>query len=195
MGLELEYKYALAGPSQLDRLRRELGKTFGPWEAVEMETIYYDTPDHALSARRWTLRVRRENGNPVLTVKTPGPDGARYEWELPGGGLRDLPRLQALGAPQEVTSLQPDQLSPRCGARFRRLRCLAHLPEVQAELALDQGVLTGGGQELPFWELEVERKDGSGEALAQWCRSLAGDWNLRKEPWSKFARAASLGKK
>lgn len=73
MGLELEFKYALTGPGQLEELRQELEKAFGPWEAVEMETVYYDTPDQALAARHWTLRVRQENGRPVLTVKTPGP--------------------------------------------------------------------------------------------------------------------------
>ena len=115
MGLELEFKYALTGPGQLEELRQELEKAFGPWEAVEMETVYYDTPDQALAARHWTLRVRQENGRPVLTVKTPGPGRARGEWELPGGGLADLSKLQTLGAPWEVTSLQPDQLLPRCG--------------------------------------------------------------------------------
>ena len=90
MGLELEFKYALTGPGQLEELRQELEKAFGPWEAVEMETVYYDTPDQALAARHWTLRVRQENGRPVLTVKTPGPGRARGEWELPGGGLADL---------------------------------------------------------------------------------------------------------
>ena len=121
MGLELEFKYALTGPGQLEELLQELEKAFGPWEAVEMETVYYDTPDQALAARHWTLRVRQENGRPVLTVKTPGPGRARGEWELPGGGLADLSKLQTLGAPWEVTSLQPDQLLPRCGARFRRV--------------------------------------------------------------------------
>ena len=169
MGLELEFKYALTGPGQLEELRQELEKAFGPWEAVEMETVYYDTPDQALAARR-----------------------ARGEWELPGGGLADLSKLQTLGAPWEVTSLQPDQLLPRCGARFRRLRLLACLPDAVAELALDQGVLTGGGRDLPFWELEAERKGGSGEALARWCRSLSEAWHLQEETRSKFARAASL---
>ncbi|OLA29739.1 MAG: hypothetical protein BHW33_05910 [Firmicutes bacterium CAG:137_57_8] len=192
MGLELEFKYALTGPGQLEELLQELEKAFGPWEAVEMETVYYDTPDQALAARHWTLRVRQENGRPVLTVKTPGPGRARGEWELPGGGLADLSKLQTLGAPWEVTSLQPDQLLPRCGARFRRLRLLACLPDAVAELALDQGVLTGGGRDLPFWELEAERKGGSGEALAQWCRSLSEAWHLQEETRSKFARAASL---
>ena len=194
MGLELEFKYALTGPDQLEQLCQALGDAFGPWEAVDMATVYYDTQDKALAARCWTLRVRQENGIPVLTMKTPGPGGARREWELPGGSLMDLPRLQALGAPPEVVALGPDQWAPQCGARFRRLRCLARLPDVEAELALDQGVLLGGGRERPFWELEAERKSGSGEALAQWCRSLAMAWDLREEPCSKFVRAAALGR-
>lgn len=194
MGLELEFKYALTGPDQLEQLRLALGEAFGPWEAVDMATVYYDTPDKALAARCWTLRVRQENGNPVLTMKTPGPGGARQEWELPGGSLADLPRLQALGAPPEVAALGPEGFVPQCGARFRRLRCLARLPAVEAELALDQGVLLGGGRERPFWELEAERKGGSGDALAQWCRNLAMAWNLREEPCSKFVRAAALGR-
>ena len=82
MGLELEFKYALTGPGQLEELRQELEKAFGPWEAVEMETVYYDTPDQALAARHWTLRVRQENGRPVLTVKTPGPGRARGDWQI-----------------------------------------------------------------------------------------------------------------
>ena len=39
MGLELEFKYALTGPGQLEELLQELEKAFGPWEAVEMETV------------------------------------------------------------------------------------------------------------------------------------------------------------
>ena len=94
MGLELEFKYALTGPGQLEELRQELEKAFGPWEAVEMETVYYDTPDQALAARHWTLRVRQENGRPVLTVKTPGPGRARGEWELPGGDWQTCPNCR-----------------------------------------------------------------------------------------------------
>ena len=31
MGLELEFKYALTGPDQLERLCQALGDAFGPW--------------------------------------------------------------------------------------------------------------------------------------------------------------------
>ena len=81
------------------------------------------------------------------------------------------------------------------GVRFRRLRCLAELPGATAELALDEGVFTGGGRETPFWELEAELKGGSEDALAQWCRSLADAWGLLEEPRSKFLRAMALTEK
>ena len=98
MGTELEFKYALSGAGQWSRLADELGGRFGPWQEVKMETAYFDTQDRLLSGRQWTLRVRRENGVPVLTAKAPGPGRARSEWELPGGTLRDLHRLAEQGA-------------------------------------------------------------------------------------------------
>ena len=136
-----------------------------------------------------------ENGVPVLTAKAPGPGRARSEWELPGGTLRDLHRLAEQGAPLDLTRLTPEQLRSQCGVRFRRLRCLAELPGATAELALDEGVFTGGGRETPFWELEAELKGGSEDALAQWCRSLADAWGLLEEPRSKFLRAMALTEK
>ena len=195
MGTELEFKYALSGAGQWSRLADELGGRFGPWQEVKMETAYFDTQDRLLSGRQWTLRVRRENGVPVLTAKAPGPGRARGEWELPGGTLRDLHRLAEQGAPLDLTRLTPEQLRSQCGVRFRRLRCLAGLPGATAELALDEGVFTGGGRETPFWELEAELKGGSEDALAQWCRSLADAWGLLEEPRSKFLRAMALTEK
>ena len=195
MGTELEFKYALSGAGQWSRLADELGGRFGPWQEVKMETAYFDTQDRLLSGRQWTLRVRRENGVPVLTAKAPGPGRARSEWELPGGTLRDLHRLAEQGAPLDLTRLTPEQLRSQCGVRFRRLRCLAELPGATAELTLDEGVFTGGGWETPFWELYAELKGGSEDALAQWCRSLADAWGLLEEPRSKFLRAMALTEK
>ena len=195
MGTELEFKYALSGAGQWSRLADELGGRFGPWQEVKMETAYFDTQDRLLSGRQWTLRVRRENGVPVLTAKAPGPGRARSEWELPGGTLRDLHRLAEQGAPLDLTRLTPEQLRSQCGVRFRRLRCLAEVPGATAGLALDGGVFTGGGRETPFWELEGELKGGSEDALAQWCRSLADAWGLLEEPRSKFLRAMALTEK
>ena len=77
MGIEYELKYS-ADPSAQEAIRRELG---GRWVEYRMQTTYYDTPDGSLSARKWTLRRRLENGRSVCTLKTPAAGLGRCEWE------------------------------------------------------------------------------------------------------------------
>ena len=60
------------------------------------------------------------------------------------------------------------------------------------ELALDRGVLFGGGRELPFAEAEVEQKSGSEAAAEAFARRLAARFALTEEPKSKFQRALAL---
>ena len=77
MATEFELKYA-ATTAQLSKIRAAVP---GEYTAISMETTYYDTPDHALSARKWTLRRRLENGTSVCTLKTPAGGLGRNEWE------------------------------------------------------------------------------------------------------------------
>ena len=184
MGREFELKYRV--PAQtLARIREELGE----FEPIAMETVYYDTPDRILSARRWTLRQRMENGIRVCTLKTPAPGNAREEWEVVDAGLADaLPRLASLSGKDLAFS----DLQPLCGARFTRLRKLEAHDGCTVEIALDQGILTGGNRELPFAELEVELKEGSEEAAIRFAEELAAKYGLTPEKKSKFARARAL---
>ena len=76
MGREYELKYA-ATPAVLAALAAK----FGPGREIRMETTYFDTPARTLSTRKMTLRLRRENGVSICTLKTPLPDGSRGEWE------------------------------------------------------------------------------------------------------------------
>lgn len=194
MGRELEYKYKISDQARFDGLREALLARYpGGWEQVKMETDYYDTPDFRLAARRWTLRIRCENGVGVLTVKTPGQGRTRGEWAVPEGTLPGgLMALVRRGAPEELMELYDCRLRRVCGARFRRLRRLVEIPGATVELALDRGVLLGGSKELPFWELEAELKDGEGQALANWCEALASEFSLPEECRSKFVRASAL---
>ena len=73
MGAEYELKYK-GNPAVMESLP-------GPWYSISMETTYYDTPSRTLSALRYTLRRRLENGISICTLKTPGKDGVRGEWE------------------------------------------------------------------------------------------------------------------
>lgn len=189
MGVELELKYR-ATEAQQNRLRRD----FGGEEAVyHMETTYYDTPEGFLAARHMTLRKRLENGVGVCTVKAPRPGPGRGEWECRwDGDISDaIPLLCGQGAPALLLEL-PQSLIPTCGARFTRIAKTINLPGAVVELALDTGVLLGGGRECPLREAEAELKSGSPEALAAFGAELEAAYGLTPEKKSKFARARAL---
>ena len=188
MGREFELKYR-ASASVLGALREE----FGEFTTIEMETTYYDTPGKDLSRLRWTLRRRYENGVSVCTVKTPAHGGGRGEWELPCDDIHTaIAALADLGAPEDLVQLTKGGLEEVCAARFTRLALPLELPGAEAELALDEGVLLGGGKVLPFAEVEVEHKSGSEALVAAWAAKLAECYGLEPEPKSKVQRALAL---
>lgn len=156
MGREFELKYA-ATPDILAAIRAE----FGDFSPISMETTYFDTPKGALSASRMTLRLRKENGAAVCTLKTPGQQNRRGEWEVSCDDIyKAIPLLLEAGCPKELEELTAGGVIPICGARFTRLVKRIGIPGGKVELALDQGVLLGGGREQPLCELEAEQKDG-----------------------------------
>lgn len=185
MGQEIEWKFA-ATEAQLSALEEK----YGPFETVRMETVYYDTASGALAARHMTLRRRRENHRFVCTVKAPAKLG-RGEWEAECDDiLAAIPAFLAAGAPAELNALASQGLAPVCGAKFTRLAAVIPLPGATAELALDRGILLGGGREVPLCEAEVEYKSGAVEAVCAFAQSLG----LPPEEKSKFARARELAK-
>ena len=191
MGREFELKY-WATPEQLQLLRAELALD---WQSISMETVYYDTPAGDVSRRKWTLRRRYENGLSVCTLKTPLPDGSRGEWEVECGDIRSaISMLCKLGAPEELLSLDAEALQPACGARFTRLAASVTCDGCTLELALDSGVLLGGGREIPLCEMEAELKSGSENAALAYAEALQSRYHLIPEPRSKYARASRLAK-
>ena len=190
MGKEFELKYK-ASPEVL----ADIQKRFGDFTAIRMETHYYDTPDGALGARRWTLRRRLENGISICGLKTPGHNMVRGEWETENtdiaSGVRALCRMDV---PQGFAEALRSGLTEVCGARFTRLAKLVPTEDGTAEIALDQGFLLGGDLEKQFSELEVELKSGSREAAEAFARSLAEGYGLEEETVSKYERALALAK-
>ena len=162
---------------------------------INMHTIYYDTLHGALSARKFTLRRRMENDISVCTLKAPAQGHGRGEWETNCQDIAQaIPVLISMGAPQELEALTRDGLMEVCGARFTRIAKTLVFAEGTLELALDQGVLTGGGRELPLCEVEVELKDGAPALAEQYAKCLAQKYGLVPEPASKFRRALALSK-
>lgn len=191
MGRELELKFA-ASSETLDAMEEK----YAPLTPITMHTRYFDTPHQAFRERRWTLRLRLENGRPICTLKTRLSDGSRGEYETESGDIVSaIPALLEQGAPAELEELAREGLEEVCGARFTRLARIIDVPGGQVELALDRGEFTGGGRTLPFTEAEAELKAGPDEVLARFGRALAEEFSLREEPRSKIQRAMALAKR
>lgn len=189
MATEFELKYA-ATAAQLDGIRAAVS---GEYHSIAMETTYYDTPGRALSARKWTLRRRLENGVSVCTLKTPAGGLGRYEWEVEQDSIQAaIPELCKLSNLDDLAEMTAGGVSPVCGARFTRLACQVNIENAVVELALDEGILFGCGRELAFAEVEAELISGAEEAACRFAEDLATRFHLIPEEKSKFRRALDL---
>ena len=190
MGKEFELKYA-ATPEILSAVATQLGEL----TEISMETTYYDTPASDLSAKKMTLRRRLENGKSVCTLKMPDGPNSRREYETEADTIEQaIETLSRLSGWWGLPHLAQRGLIPLCGARFTRLAAIVRQPDCELEVALDSGVLLGGGREVPLCEIEVELKSGSEATATQFARILAAKYSLVGEPKSKFARAMALTK-
>lgn len=188
MGREFELKFQ-ANAEKIAAIREK----YGEFTPISMETTYYDTPDLKLAFHHWTLRRRLENGVSVCTFKKPLDDGSRGEWEVQCDSImHGVMQLCQSGATWELMRATAGGLLPFCGAKFTRLAKQLEVPGAVVELALDQGILTGGTRELPFAEVEVEVKDGSDEAAVAFAKALAAEFDLTPEPHAKVVRARAL---
>ena len=97
MGREFELKYRATAEQQT-----AIRAKFNGFREIAMETTYFDTPDSSLSARKMTLRLRKENAVTICTLKTPLPDGSRGEWECEATDI-------AAGVQELVTRLVRDE--------------------------------------------------------------------------------------
>ena len=187
MATEYELKYRAN-----EEILAAIDGEFPGGAVIEMETAYYDTPTGAMSKRRYTLRRRLENGSSVCTLKTPAGD-ARGEWEVQCGDIANaIPMLLEKGAPADLEDIANEGLVHICGAKFTRLAKTVICPDCTVEIALDKGILMGGGKEEPLCEAEVELKEGTKAACDAFGRELAERFGLAIEGKSKFARALAL---
>lgn len=188
MAIEFEMKYR-ATPEQQAAVKSALS---GDTAIYRMESTYYDTPAGDLSQMRCTLRRRLENDKTVYTLKMPATQG-RAEFEVEGDHFpQALEKLCKLSLFAKPTLLQESGLVAVCGAAFHRTAITTAAEDCTVEVALDSGVLTGGGKAIPLCEIEVELKSGAPEAAVRFAKTLAEDYHLTPEPESKFRRAYLL---
>lgn len=191
MAIEFELKYS-AVPEQLAAIAETYPLAY---RTTEMETTYFDTEDFRLSDRHITLRRRMENDLSVCTVKTPVAGYGRGEWECGCDNIEDgILELCKLGAPRELLLLTAEGVRPVCGAKFTRRAGDVTYNGAVLEIALDQGILLGGGRQIPLCEVEVELKSGEPDAAIGFAAALAQQIGLQPQNKSKFRRALALAR-
>ncbi len=189
MGVEFEVKFR-ANPEILQQLDKAIS---GERTVVQMETTYYDTEDKALSRLHYTLRRRLENGLSVCTLKTPAGGFGRQEFEVNCENIETaIPMLCKLADNEALEAVLGAGVAPLCGARFTRIAKTVVLAGGVVELALDEGLLIGGGKTAPLCEIEVELKEGTESVALAYAKYLANTYGLTQEKKSKFRRAKDL---
>lgn len=189
----------LAGVDSLGGLR------LGDVQPIDIRDVYFDTPDGRLAAARAGLRLRIENGKPLITLKvTRQQSGAlsereEYEYPLDEAGLdRVLARLRPLIGSEPVPRAEfaagrpAGPLVPVLEVcTERRARSVGEA----ATLTLDKVTYPGLAPEA-YYDIEVEAEPGLEDpsllrALEQALTQLAGG-QMRGVSQSKLERGLQL---
>ena len=189
--MEREFKWS-AARADFDAICAQYRAQMSAPVRIQMDAVYYDTPDRLLRTQRIGMRLRQENGNSVFCVKTGGKvvNGlhTHAEYEYPAETLQDgLAQL-----PDELSMLRRDDYAPICGTHIHRTAVVLTAPDFTAELTFDEGTLEGGGNLAPLSEIECEQKSGDPAAFDAFGTMLAAEFSLQAEPLSKLARALAL---
>lgn len=170
-----------------------------PSRRVDMEAIYFDTPDHRLQQARIGYRIRREDAQLIATVKadsaTLGGLHQRPEWNVTVSStepdIQVFADTEIYAALKEAVGDQP--LVPVVSTRFERHILDLKLPDgSDVEFAADRGEIRAGPLEAPILELELELKAGQTLGVLQLAAKLAEDFPLLPEERSKLHRGLIL---
>ena len=175
---------------------------------VAMRARYFDHPDRLLGRAGFALRLRREGGQWVQTLKGRG-DGVMQRLEHnaavadPGGAQApaldlarhsDSPAGRALTALLAAAGCGVEALRLQYETDFERLVWTARHDGAEIEVALDRGAIRADGRELPIAELEFELLGGEPAALLDFARGWVEPWGLWLDVRSKAERGDRLAR-
>jgi len=169
---ETELKLELSSESADTLLASDLFG--GEPQVVQQNSIYFDTPDHALRAAGYSLRIRKEGEARKQTVKATKASTAglfaRSEWEFPVE--RDEPVIDHVTPLRGELGPIVDHLAPQFNVRVTRHKWTLTEAQSEIEVVLDIGVAEVGDRQTPICEIELELKDGNLQGLLILARKI-----------------------
>lgn len=204
--MEIELKLALE-PINVARFKRHPLLAGIKSERQALHSIYFDTPDFALTRRKIALRLRRVGYHWVQTLKAAAPSvgalSSRPEWEAQVMG--NTPDLAVL-APEALALLAGidlGRLAPVFVTDVKRSTWQVVVGETAMEIALDQGEVRAANvanpaanpaanpvanpATSPISEIELELKSGPPDGLFTAALGLLERIPLRIDSRSKAA--------
>lgn len=201
--MELEIKLSPVTASQGSRVfgDGEIAPFLGEAVRRDMESVYYGDDKGVLRRRGCALRLRRENGRPVVCLKIrSGQSGmaeVRQEYEVEaesiGEGVKRLLELDGMSSEGAEALGEAGGLFPVCGNSFTRTEAEYSKGGLVFVLSYDVGEYFRGDIRAPLGELELELKEGDPSELNALCERLMERHDLTLCHTSKYQRAMELG--
>ena len=195
---ETELKLS-ATPRTLARLAADprLGK---PRAATQsLVAIYFDTPRFSLWRKGMVLRLRRERGRWVQTVKGRGALEAglhrRIEAANPArSAVPDLDRIADPDLRKRIAAiLGAKHLVPIFRVEVsRETRLVSPAPGSAIEVSIDRGAIVAGASRVPVSEVELELKAGPASRLFELALAVSQRHAARLAQRSKAERGYEL---
>jgi triphosphatase len=199
--MEIELKLLLS-PADLRALATHplvVARTRVARRSVALHSVYFDTPDGALRQRGVALRLRRDRGRWLQTLKGAGEAVAglhardEFEWPVAGQALAFDVLAQTPYAKLFRKRRVREALAPVFVTEFRRRVIELVFPDgTEAELCLDGGEIRAGRTSEPISEAEIELIKGEPRTLLAFAVSLAESVSFRLGHASKAERAWRL---
>ncbi|MDP2430967.1 MAG: CHAD domain-containing protein [Pseudomonadota bacterium] len=188
--MEIELKLALE-PANVARFKRHPLLAGIKSERRVLHSIYFDTPDFALTRRKIALRLRRVGYHWVQTLKAAAPSvgalSSRPEWEAQVMGNTPDFAVLAPEALALLAGIDLGHLAPVFMTDVKRTTWQVVVGETAMEIALDQGEVRAGERTSPISEIELELKSGPPDGLFTAALGLLERIPLRIDSRSKAA--------
>ena len=175
-----------------------------------LQACYFDTQDQALARDGVVIRIRRENGIWVQTIKASTNNALeRLEHNLTIDGGADvannaMPNIDlSQNIPKNIRQLlesilkinldqQTPALVPVFETDVQRLKFDVTHAGSKIEIALDQGLLESNGKSVALCELEIELKEGKPEHAVAVARKWRSQYGLNISTISKSMKGQRL---
>ena len=201
MGSEIEIKLEIKNEDLLiDIIEDEKIKNdFGSFSIISMNASYFDTRDLDLLQHNYVIRIRKENGVKVCTLKKRKKELnsgvlVREEWNKEivtnNYSLDYFPEVA-----EELKGIVGDKdLVEIIVTDFIRRKIDISYKSSQLEFAVDYGKIKSNSKELPILEVEIELKKGLEKDILDFIAEYLKEYNLKVVTYSKFSRGVELHK-